>query len=451
MSNIVGSLIVKLSAHTADFVSGMSNAAAKGSSEVRKLAVDITGIVNGPLSKLTSMMLSPKGLGLTGISFAAYEVSELNNKYKEFGRQAANMNLPLNDFLLLQKAAEKGGAGMEQLEVGLRKLMVSIANGGRGGVFEKLGLDEIHLSGMFPSRAFEEVARSIADIKNPMERARLEMDLFGESGAKLDLVLRNLANGGLDQYQKNIASEAAQRGFRFMGGGFGLGTQIGNVWDEVVGNAEYGIGLLTKFYETANKSWGLWGMLAGGAIGGTAGTSLASDSISNAWDKALVDMLDASEDPIQNLGVELNNVADEFAIRLKNGLEESIASTEKEYEKMRSEAFSLTEKFDPLAAYQSAIGQIRTLKDFVSPDVFGAAMADARKTALGKLMGESPAMQSLPEGPEHYSAEAYRAIVDISTQRQDRQMDELKRANASLDGILKAVERQDTYQVAPIP
>jgi len=434
MSNIVGSLIVKLTAQTGDFLTGMKKASTQGSSEIKKFAQDVGNMAGGPFAKLTSFLTSPKTLALGGVTFLAEEVMRLGHEFAETERQAKKLSMTTTDFLLLQQAAKKGGVDTGFVENSMRKMMESIVNPANTDVFSRLNLDTAALSQAGAGKALEVIAKRLAEIKNPMERLRAETELFGRGGAELDLILQNLARGGLKQYEDKIISLQARMGLRLVNTDWI--AALNKAWQEFIGNVAYGFsligGIMSEIWEDI-RTKGFFGQWR---------------SIDEIYDTVSRNLQAAAREDVPALGDALSEAAEQFSDSLKKGMDDSLT----EWKKNLDEASQMNLKFDPLMAYEAAINRIRELRNLISPDVMAAALADARKTALDKLVKETPAMKPL-EGPEKYSAEAYRAIVEIQTGREEKQVEELRQANATLNRIDANTARTMAVElkVAPLP
>lgn len=106
----------------------------------------------------------------------------------------------------LKFAAEQSGSGIEDLEVGIKKMDRIIAEAAMGSnsaaeALGHLGLAAGDLINMAPDRQFELIADRISQIPNPTFRAALALELFGKSGTKLLPMMVDGAKG-LEAFRK---------------------------------------------------------------------------------------------------------------------------------------------------------------------------------------------------------------------------------------------------------
>ena len=417
MSNVVGSLVVNLTAHTAQMVQGLR----QGGDAAKKMVVGISGdfrglanqlgsSIGGPAGSLIGVLTSPQGMAVAGLSLAIEEVFRLGKAYEETVRESQKMNLSVRELWQLQWAAKKGAVDISTVETAMHNLNRTIAEsvGDAQSVFAGLKLEPLELGKMSQVGVLEAVALAVDAIKNSMDRTRVETKLFGRSGAELDLVLRNLAKGGLKQYEDRLISVNAQEGLSMLPGG-GLGAMLEKEWNESVGTLTKGGARLVAFWKEAFT-----------------GGNMQSNWVDACKD---VDKYIQSHKPPKIPNVEAD-IAESFVEGNKRGIDDALKDWEKFFEKLTHTIESL----DPLAAFQARVKELLSMKEWLGAGLYEKGIAAAQKEALGKLIKESPAMKA-PEGPERYSAEAYRTIVDIQTGRMDKQLAEAQKQTSVLEGI----------------
>lgn len=84
-------------------------------------------------------------------------------------------------------AAKQVGVQIDPLAKAIGMMSDRIASGDKSavGAIDRLGLSFTTLRGMSPDAAFIEIARAVAQVEDPMERARDATDLFGRTGLEL--------------------------------------------------------------------------------------------------------------------------------------------------------------------------------------------------------------------------------------------------------------------------
>ncbi len=116
----------------------------------------------------------------------------------ELAKQSARLGVTVNQLQTLQFAASQSGTGAAELSKGFEKFNKSIseASGGIGtGVkaFEALGVTLTNNDGSLKDTdtLLNEVADGFTGIKDPADRVRIAMDLFGRSGAGMVNMLQD--------------------------------------------------------------------------------------------------------------------------------------------------------------------------------------------------------------------------------------------------------------------
>jgi hypothetical protein len=112
--------------------------------------------------------------------------------------------------LVLQRAFENTGVGADKVGPSLNKLQKFMADAAAGGAEQSatltaLGLSMQDLAGKTPTEQMQVLAKKIAGISDPAERARASMEVFGKSGGEL-LPLLNNFSGELDGARGQLGS-----------------------------------------------------------------------------------------------------------------------------------------------------------------------------------------------------------------------------------------------------
>jgi hypothetical protein len=103
---------------------------------------------------------------------------------------AAQTGIAAGNVAILRRAFEDAGVGADAVGATINKLQkaISAANGGSEksqAIFSKLGIKLSDISRLSPDEQFAAVAKAIAAIPDPAQRAAASMELFGKSGGKL--------------------------------------------------------------------------------------------------------------------------------------------------------------------------------------------------------------------------------------------------------------------------
>lgn len=105
-------------------------------------------------------------------------------------RGAIKSGIAAHAFTELAFAARQADVEQGALETGLKKMQISLSNASTGGkaqkeVLEALGIAYEDISQLAPDKQFELIAEQISKIKDPADRTRAAVELFGRAGADL--------------------------------------------------------------------------------------------------------------------------------------------------------------------------------------------------------------------------------------------------------------------------
>ena len=117
-------------------------------------------------------------------------VSSFMQQAQSIDQMSQRLGIARNEFEMLKYAAEQSGMGIELVADAMKSFSNTLgaANLGDEGAKEKLfniGIDSKIFDGKDMSEQFDMLANHIASIEDPTERARVAMELFGESGFQL--------------------------------------------------------------------------------------------------------------------------------------------------------------------------------------------------------------------------------------------------------------------------
>lgn len=165
-----------------------------GSKKARQTAKTQTAAIKAEFDKL-------KGLGSTiaGV-WASSEIIAAGKRALDFasslGEVAQQLGITTAELQEYRHVASQVGLSNEEMDAGLAKLTRTIGEAKAGSkaqatVFKELGLSVEDANGRIYSAGemIPRIADALATIKDPASRARIEIDLFGKTGQKLDTML----------------------------------------------------------------------------------------------------------------------------------------------------------------------------------------------------------------------------------------------------------------------
>jgi hypothetical protein len=147
----------------------------------------------------------------------------------------------------LAHAAQLGGVNLDVVDKSTRKMSKSIAEARQGmteylDAFTALGISMEELEGLSMDEAFAKIGDAIAEVKDPIDRGSLAMDVFGKSGQALIPLFKEGVSGAVNSAIQELkelnalsSGESVQAGVeyrdaltRLNAAHTGLKTTIGN-------------------------------------------------------------------------------------------------------------------------------------------------------------------------------------------------------------------------------
>lgn len=189
----VGTLTVDLIAQTASFNSNIEKAARNLNSQTARMNSAL-----GKVSKNIAMMRAEaEGLALgLAIKGAATFVKQQLDMVGSLGEVAQQLGVTTRDLQVYREIGAQVGVTQEDMDKGLQKLTLSIGKAslgakGQGEAFAQLGVSVRDSSGQIKTagQILPELADRLSRIKDPAQRAAVEVAIFGKAGQKLDTVL----------------------------------------------------------------------------------------------------------------------------------------------------------------------------------------------------------------------------------------------------------------------
>jgi hypothetical protein len=210
---------------------------AKAESDIKRLQTVIGGFesVSSKAAKALGLITAAAG----ALGFAVSKTLDVTGALVD---AADNLNMSAQSLQAMQHAASMTGISAEELNGVLYKLQKNIGealvdgSGAGYDALEKLNIPIQELATMRPDEQYKLIAKSLAEIENPVVRASTAMALFGKQGQKVLTMAENIAQAekemkrlglalsdtdvaGLDmagdsiQELKNIVSQGLQKAF----------------------------------------------------------------------------------------------------------------------------------------------------------------------------------------------------------------------------------------------
>lgn len=181
---LIGALRVSLSADTAAFTRGMSQAQREASRSGAAIERSIGGIKSGFASLAA-------GIGVAALAAAA---SKALDYASSLGEVAQQLGVTTRDLQIYRYAATQVGVSQEDMDKGLAKLTQTMGKAAAGAeaprkAFAAIGLSLDDLRGATAGDIMPKIADGLAKIQSPAQRAAIEIALFGKAGQKLDTLL----------------------------------------------------------------------------------------------------------------------------------------------------------------------------------------------------------------------------------------------------------------------
>ncbi|EPR14194.1 hypothetical protein M527_29210 [Sphingobium indicum IP26] len=213
---MIGALRVTLGLDSAEFEAGTKRARSTAKTQVSAIQAEF--------AKLRNL-----GASVAGI-WASSEIVAAGKRALDYasslGEVAQQLGVTTRDLQTYRYAASQAGISQEEMDKSLAKLTRTVGEAKAGSkaqasVFRELGVAIQDANGRVytAGELIPKLADAISKIKDPATRARVEIDLFGKAGQKLDTLLSG-GSGGV-----NELTDAAQR----------LGIVLS---DELIANAD---------------------------------------------------------------------------------------------------------------------------------------------------------------------------------------------------------------------
>jgi hypothetical protein len=201
-SSLIGSLRVALGLDSAQFETGLKKSRTQASRDAASIQKSLSGITS-------TIKGFASGFVVTEIIQAGKRALDYASSLGEVSQQ---LGVTTKDLQVYRYAASQVGISQEEMDKGLSKLSVTIGKAAAGNkasvaTFRELGVSITDANGKVNTagQVIPKLADALAKVKDPATRARIEVELFGKTGQRLDTLL----SGGSGAI--NELSAAAQK------------------------------------------------------------------------------------------------------------------------------------------------------------------------------------------------------------------------------------------------
>ena len=161
------------------------------------------------LATAISAAMNPLGVGLLATTAAVtafvHGVREAAEQSDRLADQAERMGMSLSAFETYSVLAKETSVDVGTLANVAGKLNKNIGEGMEeptskaAKALQQLGMSVDYISSLSAEDAFNAVGQAVGGVQNKFERARLEVALFGKAGQEVDLIVKKMAHGGMEE------------------------------------------------------------------------------------------------------------------------------------------------------------------------------------------------------------------------------------------------------------
>lgn len=198
---LIGALRVSLGLDSAKFEDGLKKSRSRATSEFNAIQKSLSSLKTG---------LNGLAAGLSAGALVAAGKRALDYA-SSLGEVAQQLGVTTKDLQTYRYAATQVGISQDEMDKSLAKLTRTIGeakagSGAQATVFRELGVAVQDASGRVytAGEVIPKLADALSKVKDPATRARLEVELFGKAGQKLDTLL---AGGGTAVDELTAAAE----------------------------------------------------------------------------------------------------------------------------------------------------------------------------------------------------------------------------------------------------
>ncbi len=190
-SRNLGSLTVDLLLKIGGFKQGMDQAARETERAKTRIAKSVQGISSTIAGIGKAFAAIGVGFSVVSIVSSLRESAAAAIEYgDEINKASIKTGIAVETFSELAYAAKQADVSMDSLSTAFKKMQVAVSNAGSGSkqvltTLTALGLKFEDIKNLSPDRQFELLADRINQLKDPADRTRAAVELFGRAGADL--------------------------------------------------------------------------------------------------------------------------------------------------------------------------------------------------------------------------------------------------------------------------
>ncbi len=199
---LIGALRVTLGLDSAEFEAGSKRAKATAKRDASEIQKAYTAAGLGMKNALSAAAAAVAGVGLLSAAREALDYAA------SLGEVASQVGVTVEQLQEYRYMATQVGVSQEEMEKSLAKLTLAIGKAAEGskkeaGTFRELGVAVRDSNGNIISAGdvMPRLADALAKLKDPAQRARLEVELFGKMGQRLDPLLSQ-GSGAIEDMRK---------------------------------------------------------------------------------------------------------------------------------------------------------------------------------------------------------------------------------------------------------
>lgn len=179
---------------------------AKGMQQIKKSTLTMATEVTTVMRNIASGIQSAAGV----VESVASKMFEAMGKGGELANLSEQTGVSVDKLMLLRLAFDQAGVGADAVGSVINRMQNAIVNAAAGSLegqatFQALGLSLEDLSKQDAATQLQSIGDAIMKIEDPMKRAAVAQDLFGQSGGRL---LARFKTGGLDEAAKTLGNQA---------------------------------------------------------------------------------------------------------------------------------------------------------------------------------------------------------------------------------------------------
>jgi hypothetical protein len=214
-SKSLGVLSLDLILRLGGFTKGADQAARESAKLSKRMQADAAAI-SSAFKKIGATL--GIGISLTALTTGLVNAAEAAIEYgDEINKASIKSGIAVESFSELAYAAKQNDIELDSLSTALKKMQVTLSEAASGSksatqALSALGLTAAQLRALSPDEQFETLADRIRALKDPADRARAAVELFGKAGADLLPMFEEGAEG-----IRQLREEAQQLGATLTG------------------------------------------------------------------------------------------------------------------------------------------------------------------------------------------------------------------------------------------